>query len=90
MRGLTPWSVQEYIWTSCFRQRSGVSQDLLDCAGPLSEEEAQRLLATYRASPTLLPHLREWMSIMAISAIVVDGMKGEAEALSKALDAVGR
>lgn len=90
VRGLTPWSVQEYIWANCFRQNKGASQELVDCASPLSADEAQHLLATYRASPTLLPHLREWMSIMAISSIVVDSMKGEAEALGKALNAVGR
>ena len=90
IRGLTPWAVQEYIWTHCFHQGKGPSQNLLDCASPLSDEDAQRLLDAYRASPTLLPHLREWMSVMAVSAIVVEGMKGEAEALAKALDAVGR
>jgi len=90
VRGLTPWSVQEYIWTRCFRQGRGASQDLLDCPSPITDDEAQRLLDAYRASPTLLPRLREWMSVMAVSAIVIEGMKGEAGALAQALEAAAR
>jgi hypothetical protein len=88
IRGLTPWRVQEYIWSHCFRQNKGPSQDLLDCASPITDDEGQRLLETYRASPTLLPRLREWMSVMNISAIVVQGMKGDSEALAEVLKTV--
>jgi len=87
IRGLTPWRVQEYIWSSCFHQGKGPSQVLIDCASPVDAADAARLLETYRASPTLLPRLREWMSTMKISAIVVEGMRGDAEALAGALDA---
>jgi hypothetical protein len=80
--------VQEYIWSHCFRQNKGPSQDLLDCASPITDDEGQRLLETYRASPTLLPRLREWMSVMNISAIVVQGMKGDSEALAEVLKTV--
>ncbi len=90
VRGLTPWTVQEYIWKSCFRQRNGASQDLIDCASPLSDDEARHLLDAHRASPTLLPRLREWMSVMAVSAIVVEGMTADAESLERALRAVDR
>jgi hypothetical protein len=88
IRGLTPWRVQDYIWSHCFHQSKGPSQELLDCATPLSDDEAQRLLDGYRASPTLLPRLREWMSVMNISAIVVQGMQGDSQALAGALKAV--
>lgn len=90
IRGLTPWHVQEYIWSQCFRQNKGASQELLDCASPLPDDEAQRLLETYRASPTLLPRLREWMSVMQISAIVVQGVKGDSVELARALKAAAR
>jgi hypothetical protein len=90
IRGLTPWHVQEYIWSHCFHQGKGASQELLDCASPLSDDEAQALLDAYRASPTLLPRLREWMSIMNISAIMVRGMKGDLSALVAALKATER
>lgn len=86
IRGLTPWPVQQYIWSHCFRQHQGASQELIDCPSPLTDAEASKLLATYRASPTLLGHLREWMSTMEISAIVVAGMQGDAQRL---LDALG-
>jgi hypothetical protein len=90
IRGLTPWAVQEYIWSHCFRQGKGASQDLLDCASPLSDDDAQHLLDAYRASPTLLSRLREWMSVMAVSAIVIENLKGDADALEQALKAVDR
>jgi hypothetical protein len=85
IRGLTPWSVQEYIWSNCFRQGTGASQQLLDCASPMPDADARRILESYRASPTLLIHLREWMSTMKISAIVVTGIKDDATALIDAL-----
>jgi hypothetical protein len=87
IRGLTPWHVQEYIWSRCFRQGQGASQVLVDCASPLTQGEATKLLDTYRASPTLLPHLREWLSTMKISAIVVNGMRSDGNALVGALNA---
>lgn len=90
IRGLTPWSVQEYIWAHCFHQGKGASQELLDCASPLGDDEAQHLLDAYRASSTLLPRLREWMSVMGISAIVVEGMKNDSMELAAALGAAGR
>jgi hypothetical protein len=85
IRGLTPWRVQEYIWSNCFRQQHGMSQQLIDCASPLDAVDAAKLLDAYRASPTLLAHLREWMSTMKVSAIVVAGMHADAESLADAL-----
>ncbi len=83
IRGLTPWSVQEYIWTHCFQQEHGVSQKLLDCPSPISESEAAALLAAYHKSDTLLPNLRIWMSTLRISQIIVGGMRGDALALAE-------
>jgi len=85
IRELTPWPIQQYIWSSCFRQGKGASQELIDCPSPVSEAEARQLLDSYRLSGSLLLHLREWMSTMKISAIVVDGMQGDASALINAL-----
>jgi len=86
IRGITPWKIQEYIWSSCFRQGKGASQDLIDCPSPIPEPEARQLLESYRLSGSLLQHLREWMSTMKISAIVVDGMQSDASALIDALE----
>ena len=88
--GLTPWHVQEYIWSRCFHQGKGASQALLDCASPFSDDEAQGLLDAYRASPTLLPRLRERMSVMNISTIVVQSMRGDSTVLADALKAKER
>ena len=86
IRGLTPWRVQEHIWSNCFRQGEGASQVLLDCKSPLSDADAAKLLDAYRASPTLLPRLREWMSTMKVSAIVVESMQANGQALAEGLD----
>jgi hypothetical protein len=83
IRGLTPWTVQEYIWTHCFRQRGGVSQDLLDCPSPIPESEATAILDAYQKSDTLLPNLRIWMSTLRVSQIIVAGMRSDALALAE-------
>jgi hypothetical protein len=83
IRGLTPWPVQEYIWTHCFRQRGGVSQDLLDCPSPIAESEAAVVLDAYQKSESLLPNLRIWMATLRVSGIIVTGMRGDAAALAE-------
>ena len=88
IRGFTPWKIQEYIWSNCFRQGKGASQDLIDCPSPMSDVDARQLLESYRLSGSLLEHLREWMSTMKISAIVVDGMQNDASALIDTLEVV--
>ena len=82
IRGLTPWTIQEYIWSHCFRQGVGVSQELLDCPTPISESEATALLETYRSSDTLLPNLRIWMSTVRVSQIIIEGMRRDASKLA--------
>jgi hypothetical protein len=82
IRGLTPWSVQEYVWTNCFRQGAGVSQTLLDCASPISDSEATIILDAYHKADALLPNLRVWMSTLRVSEIVVTGMRRDALALA--------
>jgi len=83
IRGLTPWPVQEYIWTHCFQQHGGVSQELLDCPSPISESEATAILDAYHKSDTLLPNLRIWMSTLRVSQIIVTGMRRDALALAE-------
>ena len=73
IRGLTPWPVQEYIWSSCFKQLAGTMQEYLDCPSPISEKQAAAILATYRGSDDLLQNLRFWMSTLKVSAIVING-----------------
>lgn len=82
IRGLTPWSVQEYVWSHCFRQGAGIDQQLLDCPSPISDEAARALLATYRSSDSLLANLRIWMTTLHVSRIIVTNMRGDALTLA--------
>ena len=82
VRGLTPTPVQEYIWKRCFRQLEGTNQQLIDCPPPISEDEAGKILATYRAAPSLLENLRYWNSTLAVSAIVVEGARQQATGIA--------
>ena len=82
IRGLTPWHVQEYIWSHCFRETSFANQHLLDCPSPIGDREAAAILETYRQSPTLLDHLRTWMSTLRVSEIILDNTRTTAARLA--------
>ena len=88
VRGLTPWTVQEYIWEHCWRQRE-LDQELVDCPAPISEDESAALLAAYTASPELLQELRYWMAILRVSRIVLGVSRDRAVELAAKLQAQG-
>ncbi|MEO8748482.1 MAG: hypothetical protein ABI379_12620 [Rhodanobacter sp.] len=80
IRGLTPWSLQQYIWGHCFRQEStgnAGAQHLIDCSAPISEKEAAAILVTYRHSDTLLQNLRSWMSTLSVSTLVLSATRND-------------
>ena len=81
VRGLTPYPVQEYIWATCWRQRSGADQDLIDCPSPITDAEAQDILSAYAGDPQLLKDLRFWRSQMGISLEILGGIEAQARAL---------
>ncbi len=88
IRGLTPWHVQQYIWTTCFRQWGGGSaanQELVDCPSPISEDEAAAILDTYRHSDSLLQNLRAWMSTLRVSTMVLGGTRSDTDRLAAAV-----
>jgi hypothetical protein len=90
IRGLTPWHVQQYIWSKCFRQGSGgnaANQELIDCPSPISEEEAAAILDTYRHSDTLLQNLRSWMSTLSVSEMVLAATRHDTASLAVAVQA---
>ena len=88
IRGLTPWPVQVYIWNHCFNEtRSLMTQQLLACPSPISPREAAATLAVYRQSPTLLDHLRTWMSTLRVSAIVLDNLRQDNRRLAAEITA---
>lgn len=87
IRGLTPWRVQEYIWSHCFRETSFANQQLLDCPSPIGNREAAAILETYRKSPTLLDDLRTWMSTLRVSRIVLGYTRTTAARLAAEVEA---
>jgi hypothetical protein len=90
IRGLTPWHVQQYIWSKCFRQSNGgnaANQELIDCPSPISEDEAAAILDTYRHSDTLLQNLRSWMSTLSVSTMVLAATRHDTTSLTAAVQA---
>jgi hypothetical protein len=85
VRGMTPWAVQQYIWSHCFRESSYMAQDFVECAPSIDAGEAGAIIARYRQAPGLLDHLRFWMSQMRISTIVLQNGRSDAEALATAM-----
>ncbi len=87
IRGLTPWPVQEYIWSRCFRQLEGIRQELLDCPAPITETAAADLLDTFRTSPTLVQQLRFWMSTLRVSELAIGDTRKRVDALVRDVQA---
>jgi hypothetical protein len=85
IRGLTPWHVQQYIWSRCFSESSFIAQQFVDCNAPIGAQEASAILKSYRDSPALLNQLRAWMSTLRISEIVLVNDRRDAEQLDAAV-----
>jgi hypothetical protein len=83
VRGMTPWAIQQYIWTKCYDADTGANQQLLDCPSPATEAEAQALLEQYRQSSRLTEELRFWMANVSTSQILMSRIQSEAEGLDK-------
>lgn len=90
IRGLTPWHVQQYIWSHCFSESSYITQQFVDCKTPVGEPEVATILDSYRHAPDLLNQLRAWMSTLRISEIVLVNDRRDAEALDAAVTEVMR
>ncbi len=91
VRGLTPWRVQQYIWSHCFSETSAVmTQQLIDCPSPISEQQAAAILAGYRQSPTLLDNLRSWMAILQVSHYALANAREDALHLTAAVEAAAK
>ena len=81
VRGLTPYAVQEYIWTKCWRQLEGANQELIDCPSPISDEAAEAILDGYRKEESLLRNLRFWRAQLHVSVQIIEGVDKTARAL---------
>lgn len=75
VRGLTPQRVADHIWANCWQQPAPTEQRLLDCDAPISEAEAQAILAAYLKSPELLPELRFWVANQGVALNVIGNYK---------------
>lgn len=88
IRGLTPYAVQQYIWSKCWKQRAGADQELVDCPAPISESEASAILQGYRSNADLLPNLRFWRGQMYVSQLIVVGVDKQARELDARVQAL--
>jgi len=82
VRGLTPWPIQQYIWSHCYRT-TDASQVLLDCAAPVSEAEALAVLEQFRQTPELTSDLRFWMVNVSNGLTLMKDIHREVAALSQ-------
>ena len=85
VRGLTPYSVQEYIWAKCWRQREGADQELIDCPSPIPEAEAMALIERFRADGDLQADLRFWRTQMYVSMQIIKGIEKRAREMDARL-----
>jgi hypothetical protein len=82
VRGMTPWAIQQYIWTKCYDTTTR-KQQLRECPSPVSEAEARALLDQFRQSPELTRELRFWMANVNTSQMLMGTIKTEAEGLDR-------
>ncbi len=82
VRGLTPWPIQQYIWSQCYRT-SDAAQVLLECAAPVDETEALAVLQLYRQSPELTSELRFWMVNVSNGLTLMKDIHREVDVLSQ-------
>ena len=84
VRGLTPWRIQQYIWSNCY-ESTGSNQVLKDCESPIGDAEALAVIEQYRRSPELTAELRFWMVNVSNGLILMRDIRAEAEALARDL-----
>ena len=87
VRGVIPLRLQDHIWRNCYTSDIKARQTMLDCASPIDETEAARVVDMIRADAALMSELRYWMSTMQVAAQVGNDRLGNAKALREAVDA---
>ncbi len=82
VRSAMPSQVSRYYWDECHTQ-AAEQQALLDCAAPITEQEALEVLEGLRQTPDLLPQLRFWIDSLGliidladIDIPIIDGLVG--------------
>ena len=87
VRGVIPLYLQTYIWENCYTSDIKARQAMLDCASPVDEADAARVVNAIRADAALMAELRYWMSTMKVAAQVGNDRLGNATALRAAVGA---
>ena len=88
VRGLTPWALQQYIWSHCYRGNDAdLGQVLVDCPSPISDREATAILEQFRQDAELTSDLRFWMVSLGTSQVLLGLVRNEAAQLSRDVDA---
>lgn len=82
VRGMTPWKIQQYIWSNCYRSKDA-DQVLQDCDAPVNETESLAVIERYRQSPELTDELRFWMVNLNSGVLLMQGIQAEARELSE-------
>lgn len=82
VRGMTPWRIQQYIWSNCYKSVDA-NQLLLDCESPVTEAEALAVLQRYRQTSQLTSDLRFWMVNVDSGLMLMRDIKRQAEVLAR-------
>jgi hypothetical protein len=69
VRGVIPLDIQNYIWTNCYSDAEG-RQQMRDCAAPVDQAEAARIVREIAGDEALMRELRYWMSTMHVARLI--------------------
>lgn len=86
VRGITPVVVTNQIWTNCWKLPNAYDQFLLDCESPMSEAEANAVLANYVKDPKLLSELRFWNSNQGVAVKLIANNKAAVTTMLKRME----
>lgn len=86
VRGKIPFPVQAYIWDHCYKTDAIGQQTLFDCASPISDEEAARLVAAIVSDARLIEEMRYWVSALYVGEKIIAAHMDSAKALRAMLE----
>jgi len=77
IRGITPFSVQSYIWANCHRVLSNNDQLMIACPSPITDAQARAILRDITADPQAIRQLRFWATQMNVENAVSVGQRAD-------------
>jgi hypothetical protein len=83
VRGMTPWPIQRYIWAHCYRSDENKLQQLVDCASPVSADEATAIITQYRQDAALTAELRFWLATVNTAQFMLASIQTDAEGVDR-------